>query len=291
MRAAARGALPISPDETIEILVFLTGNAVFRKQAGMTLAGWDLAACAAVLSDPASPRPVLEYFLSAENRRPALLTALLENPSVSEADLLAITQESSRDTLGFLLASPRVMKSPNLLNALIGNPVLTPEQVAQIHQALQSPGDDAAAPGQTYDYQDELDRYLLEHATEIAAEDGKPFELVEDPDDPEVSALDESASGQEDTPEPPSGPDAAAAHNPSGMRRLSVYQRIARMAVGDRVQVAMKGSREERFILIRDGSKVVSSAVLESPKVTDQEVETFASMKNVQESVLRGIAG
>jgi hypothetical protein len=35
---------------------------------------------------------------------------------------------------------------------------------------------------------------------------------------------------------------------------------------------------------------VVSAAVLESPKLTDSEVETFASMKNVQESVLRGIA-
>jgi len=57
------------------------------------------------------------------------------------------------------------------------------------------------------------------------------------------------------------------------------------------VQLAMKGSREERYILIRDGSKVVSSAVLESPKLTDQEIEMFASMKNVQESVLRGIAG
>jgi hypothetical protein len=53
----------------------------------------------------------------------------------------------------------------------------------------------------------------------------------------------------------------------------------------------MKGNREERYILIRDGCKVVSSAVLECPKLTDQEVETFAAMKNVQESVLRGIAG
>jgi hypothetical protein len=53
----------------------------------------------------------------------------------------------------------------------------------------------------------------------------------------------------------------------------------------------MKGNKEERYLLVRDGSKVVSSAVLESPKLSDQEIESFASMKNVQESVLRGIAG
>jgi hypothetical protein len=62
------------------------------------------------------------------------------------------------------------------------------------------------------------------------------------------------------------------------------------MSVGERVQLAMKGTKDERFILIRDGSRVVSLAVLESPKVTDTEVEGFAAMKNVQEIVLRGIA-
>jgi hypothetical protein len=53
--------------------------------------------------------------------------------------------------------------------------------------------------------------------------------------------------------------------------------------------LAMKGSREERSILIRDGTKVVALAVLESVKLTDSEVEHFASQKNVLEAVLRAI--
>jgi hypothetical protein len=72
--------------------------------------------------------------------------------------------------------------------------------------------------------------------------------------------------------------------------RISVLQKIAKLTVGQRVQLAMKGNKEERSILIRDGSKLVSSAVLVSPKVTDAEIETFAGMKNVQEQVLRDIA-
>lgn len=72
--------------------------------------------------------------------------------------------------------------------------------------------------------------------------------------------------------------------------RISALQKIARLGVSQRIQLAMKGSKEERFILVRDGSKLVSQAVLQSPKVTDVEVETFASMKNVQEGVLREIA-
>jgi len=55
------------------------------------------------------------------------------------------------------------------------------------------------------------------------------------------------------------------------------------------VQLAMKGNRDERAILIRDGARIVSSAVLESPKLTDSEVDAFAALKNVSENVLRGI--
>ena len=39
----------------------------------------------------------------------------------------------------------------------------------------------------------------------------------------------------------------------------------------------------------RDGTKIVALAVLESPKISDGEVERFASQKNVLEAVLRGI--
>ena len=65
---------------------------------------------------------------------------------------------------------------------------------------------------------------------------------------------------------------------------------IARLTVGQRVQLAMRGTKEERSILIRDGSKLVSSAVLVSPKVSEAEIENFAALKNVQEQVLRDIA-
>ncbi len=51
----------------------------------------------------------------------------------------------------------------------------------------------------------------------------------------------------------------------------------------------MKGNKEERSILVRDGTKVVALAVLESPKITESEVERYANQKNVLEALLRGI--
>jgi hypothetical protein len=51
--------------------------------------------------------------------------------------------------------------------------------------------------------------------------------------------------------------------------------------------VAIKGNAEERSILIRDPSRIVSSTVLKSPKLNDQEVENFAKLRNVSDEVLR----
>ena len=56
-----------------------------------------------------------------------------------------------------------------------------------------------------------------------------------------------------------------------------------------RITLAMRGTKEERSILIRDSTKLVALAVLDSPKVSDGEVEKFALQKNVLEAVLRAI--
>ena len=71
--------------------------------------------------------------------------------------------------------------------------------------------------------------------------------------------------------------------------RASASQRLAQMNVAERMKAAMKGSKEERAILIRDPNKLVSASVLSSPKLSESEVEAFAKMANVSEEVLRVI--
>jgi hypothetical protein len=64
---------------------------------------------------------------------------------------------------------------------------------------------------------------------------------------------------------------------------------LANMSILDRMKLAMKGTREQRQTLIRDPNKMVSAAVLSSPKLTESEIESFARMGNVSEDVLRTI--
>jgi hypothetical protein len=83
----------------------------------------------------------------------------------------------------------------------------------------------------------------------------------------------------------PAVADAAAGEDER--ERKGTAQRLASMPVSDRIKVAMQGSREERSILIRDPNRLVSSAVLSSPKLTESEVEAIARMANVSDEVLR----
>jgi hypothetical protein len=69
----------------------------------------------------------------------------------------------------------------------------------------------------------------------------------------------------------------------------SITQRLALLGVAGRMKAAMKGSKSERAILIRDPNKLVSAAVLSSPKLTASEVENFAKLANVSEETLRTI--
>jgi hypothetical protein len=72
--------------------------------------------------------------------------------------------------------------------------------------------------------------------------------------------------------------------------RLSASQILANMNMMGRLKAAVKGTREMRAILIRDPNKMISAAVLSSPKLNDAEVASFAKMQNVSEDVLRIIA-
>jgi hypothetical protein len=84
--------------------------------------------------------------------------------------------------------------------------------------------------------------------------------------------------------------EAALEAEPDLGKRQTLLQRLATMTVAQRVQFAFKGGSEARRTLIRDSNKVVQRAVLQSPRLTDQEVEAFASMSSLTDEILRLIA-
>jgi hypothetical protein len=147
--------------------------------------------------------------------------------------------------------------------------------------------------------------YLAEHASEIATEGDKPFQPIGGVEElpssaPTFSDAAFAAAKTEAVASSTShGAATAACKAPAAVKKTyltaeeqrgSALQKISKLGITGRIQLAMKGTKEERSLLIRDGTKIVALAVLESPKVTDSEVEKFANQKNVLEAVLRGIS-
>ncbi|MGH9681453.1 MAG: hypothetical protein ACRD4Y_16015 [Candidatus Acidiferrales bacterium] len=95
---------------------------------------------------------------------------------------------------------------------------------------------------------------------------------------------------RDDLDAPESFAEAAEEAEPDRAKRETLLQKLSRLRVVERVQMAIKGNRDERMLLIRDPCRVVQRAVLQSPQLTDREVESFAGMASLGEEALRIIA-
>jgi hypothetical protein len=302
MRSASKGSLPLSADEMLEVLVYLTQNPLFGQDARMTLAQWDAPSAIGVLSKETTVPEVLLYYCQEENRRPSLMPTLIENPAIPETLLMELAGNASRETVTILLASPRVRANPGIVEALLGNEYVTPVEAKELR------GEDSDAvnvvPPQTEEALDEfevspeaaaaLQAFEQEHAAEIATAEEKPFEMTKDEEpapaasaDPIAGPESAEAVAEEAKPEDAVVMDELDA---SEQKRVTVLQKIGKLNVGQRIKLGFIGGREDRAILIRDTARLVQNAVLNSPKVTDAEVESFAGSKNLQENVFREIA-
>ncbi len=311
-RMGARGALAVPPSEALEILVYLAKhNKQFGEQAAMTLAGWDEAASIKVVADAATPKEVLDYFIHPQNLRAALLPTLIENPSVSEEALEKVARAVTGASLDVLLNSPRVAASPKILATVRANLNLSQAQSLKLRELMGEPTPTAAQPAETQapspvvklpvgagasspeipssEEDAEVAKFLAEHAAEVAQEGDKPFQPL--------GAIHEEFDSEAPGPAADKLPAPVAESSPAAPKKAAVppaergstLQKIAALGIHGRIQLAMKGTKEERSLLIRDGTKVVALAVLESPKISDGEVEKIASQKNVLEAVLRQI--
>jgi hypothetical protein len=69
-----------------------------------------------------------------------------------------------------------------------------------------------------------------------------------------------------------------------------VHARLLKMSVHERIICALRGSREERAILVNSRNRLIQRSVLACPKLSDSEIEQFASSRSVAEEVIRQIA-
>jgi hypothetical protein len=196
--------------------------------------------------------------------------ALLSQPTESIVE--AISRETALPAL-FAYAAKNLVDKPGVGDAMVRNKNCGAEHLVHFVRSLSTESIQILM--------EELDRVsespalagALEHSTSVTSEQKAQLHELRG------TAIDNGALAE-----------AALEAEPDLGKRQTLLQRLATMTVAQRVQFAIKGGSEARRTLIRDTNKVVQRAVLQSPRLTDQEVEAFAAMSSLTDEILRLIA-
>ena len=312
--AAARGLLPLPQADLLEVLVALSDSedTETAEAAASTLESQendDLLTAARAADTSAA----VLAFIGSMKTTSEVHEAVILNTNTPDEAIVHLAGSVNEGPLLELIAlnQQRLVRSPGIIEAILGNAARSGEAerraletrreffekergARQIAGELRAQGKTAAAEFfESADLTTATGQLSLEDAWLIAQhievsdadldDSWLPSERYEDLGDEDfavqqaaVQRIIESERielGGEITPE-----------------RISLIRRIMYMNAKDRVKLARKGDREARSILIRDPNRVVASAVINNPRISDQEAENIAAMRTVSDEVLRLMA-
>ena len=312
--AAARGLLPLPQNDLLEVLVALTSSddAQIAGAATETLKAESADSLLSAASDQETAPNVLAYLATSADGTPQLYETTILNtrtPDHALAKLAATTPDNSLLEL-ITINQQRLVRSPELIDAILSNPACTGEaerraretrkEFFEKERGARQIADELRARGQTAAAEFFETAELTTIGGELSIEDAW---LIAQHIEVSDADLDNSWLPAERYEELLSESAAEAAANAQRVidnerlekgevtqERVSLIRRIMFMNTKDRMKLAMKGDREARGILVRDSNKVVCSAVVKNPRITEQEIENIASMRTVADEVLRIIA-
>ncbi|MEP6817933.1 MAG: hypothetical protein ABJA18_00270 [bacterium] len=309
--AAASGLLPLPQSDLLEVLVALkaTDDPEIAAAASETLASQDAEDLLTAAKDNQTSPAVLDYLATFSTPSRDLHEAVILNNTTSDEAIADLAASSSDSSLLDLIATnqQRLIRFPKIIDAILANSDRSSEAerrarettreffekergAQQIAQELRSKGNSAAAEffesadltgGFSVD-----DAWLIAQHIEVSDDEldnswlpAERYEELKDETQEERAANFKRAIESERTELGELPPE-----------RVTLIRQVMFMNVKDRMKLAMKGDREARSILIRDSNRVVATAVIHNPRVTDQEVENIAAMRTVSDEVLRLIA-
>lgn len=253
---AARGALPLASRDLVTVLFFMLHgrDPELRTQAQTTLQELPSTVLAAVMGQPDWPTQLLDYLARSRSEDRALLEVLLQHPNLADSTLVALAERSAA-AVELLVHNPlRLEGCPGLVAALLANPAT--DRATKFRLGWQDPAADLTP---------------------------EPSAAVADNADPQSDAADDlpldADPAQED--------DGEEEGEPEEEINLSKYQQALEMGVSEKIKMALTGDKEWRTIFTKDPNKLVSSAVLKNPRITEGEVLTIAKNKSSSEELIR----
>lgn len=256
---AAKGLVPVQPDILLAACAYLfqSGEPPFMEAARQTILDYPQNILTSTLKGELSPW-VLEILGKILRDREEILEVILLNERSPQSFIKEIAHDcSERATHLIANNQERIIENPEIVLALEANPKNLKSTTDRLRQFLSLAG--IEIPG---------DKKLV--AVEAAAP-AAPADLrfQEDGGAAEIEKIEEALSEE---------------------KKENLRKFIYGLSIGGKIKLSMKGNKEARGILIKDANKLVSLAVLKSPKITDNEVAMFAGMKSLADDVVRNIA-
>jgi hypothetical protein len=313
--AAARGLLPLAQDVLLELLVALRtdADADVARAAEETLKGQEPSALLGVAAALETAPSVLSYLASRGGLTREVQESVALNASTPDEAVATLARTTPDGAVLELISvnQQRLIRTPSIIDAVLANPARTADAdrrvretrreffekergAQQVADELRARGMNAAAEffeaaesvsetegGLSFD-----DAWLIAKHIEVADVDlddsWLPAERLEE-------LFDESFEQRQAAAERLIS-EAMAEAGEAAPERVALIRRVMLMKVKDRMKLGMKGDREARSILIRDTNRMVAQAVINNPRITDQEVENIASMRTVSDEILRLIS-
>jgi hypothetical protein len=289
----AKGLVPMGAKEMTTALFMLSADADagVREAAAKTAAGLPDKILSFALRDDALDAQVLGYFARTLSTREQYIEMIVLNAASADETIALVAATAAERILEIVAQNQlRFLRHPPIVRALAQNPALRPSTLDSVTDFCVRSGlvlEDLPA------FRDARRRVLGAGSDEKAAEAAAAREIAEaaaeevleklgaarpDPGEPALP---------EDAPLPPPEDDAAVG---ADGRRITLGQQISRLSVSKRIEWAhKKGNKEVRTLLLRDPNRLVQMAVVQSPRITEDEIIKLSNSRTAPEDVLRHI--
>jgi hypothetical protein len=269
---AARGLLPLERDDRLRAVLAVVGDedpdvGPPARETFATLPPDDIVR----FLEAASPTGEELDAISRLSEDHFVLERIIRHPDASDETLLRLASSVSGDPQEALVVNQvRLLRTPALIVALLENPGLTADGRRRLAELREEFFEKEAR-------RQERERLRQEEEGRRAREEAEGIVFEE--------ATGEDGAGEVE-PEGHGGPVDEVAE--AGL--AAIYRRISMMTVKEKVELAQRGTKEERRILIADANKMVSMAVLTCESISQAEVEAFCSMRHLSAEIFQEVA-
>ena len=254
----AQGLLPLPPGLMIEALRILSKDADAEVSQKSIESVQKLPET--ILLNLAQSHKIpetLEFLAKVHTQNEKVLEKVLINQSTPDSTFLNLAQ-ASNEKISTLIANNqvRVMRTPQIAEVLNKNPNMLKSEMDKLVSFLRMNG--VPLEGVSAELTIQEIEAILKMSED--PDEAIPQEFLDDKDGATIE-VDET--------------------------RLSVYQYIQTIGTGKKIKLALKGNKEARLLLVKDSNKVISSAVIKNPRITDAEILTICQNKAINDEIIR----